>query len=206
MSLPSFDTKLCYRGGVLGWVAVQLALAAPAFVWACLSYLASLTCDAYHILLAGNWMLVAALHYLVAVGWNAREGGAPLDACNNNLRAMPDLAVWLLVHYALLAEVHRRLTYAPATWYGLACTLAHLVLPPAVLLWTHNTRPLYALAGAGLGLASGALFCALLLCVLLPALGGLTAARLAAEHDAAQPQLYFQTPPPRSANAQARNV
>jgi len=172
MSLLSDDIRLCYRAGGLGWAAVQLALAAPAALWAGLSYMASITRDAYHILLAANWALVVALHYLVAAGWNAREGGAPTAACNNNLRAMPDLTVWLLVHYAVLGEVHRRIIGVRASWLGAASTVAHLVLPPAVLLWTDNTRPLYALAGAGLGLASGALFCAALVGVLLPALVG----------------------------------
>lgn len=163
--------ELCYPAGLAGWAAMQWAVATPLFLWA--AAYGSYRQWGYRAALSANWALVVALHYLVAVGWDARQGGAPLAECNNNLRAMPDKAMWLLLHYLVLEEISRRWRREPLSWFGVASTLVHLVLVPAALLWTRNTRPLYALAGAGLGVASAALCGAVLVVVVAPALAEL---------------------------------
>lgn len=158
---------LCYRGGFLGWLAVWTAIGTPRFLWAGLSWMSSHSLDLYWLLLASGWLLVTALQFVVATFWLDRHEHTALE-CNNDLRAMPDLSVWLLLHYLATIGAHEFAYGEWPGWWTLAWRVVYIVGVPGVLLWSRNTKWLYALAGAGFGLASGLLFAALLLVLWLP--------------------------------------
>lgn len=163
---------LCYKGGMLGWALVRTAVGLPALLWAGVSYSSTTERTLDWTLLAAGWPLVVALQYMAASFWLDRHAHTALPGlkCNNDIRAMPDLSMWLLAHYVVVMCVHELVA---ARWPGLwghLRRLLYLVAVPAVLVWSGNTTVPYALAGAGFGAATGLICAALLVAVWLPRL------------------------------------
>lgn len=168
MTVPDSDVVVvCYQWGFVGWLLVSAALTWGRGLWLGAAWYACRAGRLYWIALAATGVASWALQYTVAT--LMLRGAPPYPACNNNVRAAPDLAVWLLYHYWTLAIVHeayhRRLL---VSWLRTARRVAEAVGVPLILVLTGNTTWAYAAEGAGFGVAMGALSALLLLALWTP--------------------------------------
>jgi hypothetical protein len=172
MAVPSTDVvAICYQWGFFGWLLVSAALGWGRGLWLGATWYACRAGQLYWIALAATGAASWALQYTVAT--LLLRGEPPYPACNNNIRAAPDLAVWLLYHYWTLAIVHDayhgRLL---ASWLRTVRRIAEAVCVPLILVYTGNTTWAYAAEGAGFGVAMGVLSALLLLALWMPRMSG----------------------------------
>ena len=193
MAVPDSDVVLiCYQWGFFGWLLVSAALVWGRGLWLGAAWFACRAGQLHVLALAATGVASWALQYTVAT--LLLHGTPPYPACNNNVRAAPDLAVWLLYHYWTLATAHELYVGRVAwSWLRAARRLAEIILVPVVLVLSGNTTWAYAAAGAGFGVAVGILSALLLLVLWAPRFATLAPLiRWAGvTHDPADPALAF---------------
>lgn len=168
MGFSTDEVRICYQWGFLGWALVYAALTWGRGLWLGAAWYACRAGELYWLLVAATGLASWAVQYAVASA--LLSGAPPYPACNNNVRASPDLAVWLLFHYTTLAVVHEGAVGRFPGWGVAGRRLAACIAVPGVLIATGNTTWAYAAIGAGFGVALGLLASALLLVVWAPRL------------------------------------
>jgi len=171
MAVPTGDVVLiCYQWGFAGWMLVMLALSWGRGLWTGATWYACHSGRLHVMMMAATGVASMALQYAVAT--LLLHGPTPYPACNNNPRAFPDMAVWLLYHYWALSAAHELYVgHVGWSWLRSVRRAAVLVGVPAVLVVTGNTTWTYAAAGAGFGTAMGLLSAVLLLVLWAPRMG-----------------------------------
>ena len=168
MTVPDSDVVVvCYQWGFVGWCLVSFALTWSRGLWLGASWYACRAGQLYWLFLVLTGIASWALQYTVAT--LLLHGAPPYPACNNNVRASPDLAVWLLYHYWTLAVIHDAYNGRMlASWLRTGRRILEGVAVPVILVLTGNTTWTYAAEGAAFGVAMGLLSALLLLLVWLP--------------------------------------
>jgi hypothetical protein len=163
-----YEVSLCYTGGFLGWLVLVFTIGIPYIIWGGLAWLSWVTWDVYWTLLSLGSAQVIATQYLVSTLWFDKMQKSPDSTCNNNIRALPDLLVWLTAHYIVVMFAHDFAVRRPLRLWMVLQRAAALAVVIVVLVLMHNTTVAYAFVGVGFGVATGVLFSVLLLVVWVP--------------------------------------
>lgn len=164
---PAADVaSVCYAWGYVGWALVWMALSSGKSMWLSLGWLASRTQELYF------WAVCATGAFSFTAQWILSTlvflSPGELPSCSSNIRAAPDLTVWLLWHFWVLAFAHERFFAVEWSWWVAARRVLCAVLVPVVLVLSGNSRWEYVGVGAACGLGAGVLCAALCLFVWLP--------------------------------------
>lgn len=166
-TMQTDEVRICFEWGFLGWALVSAALTWGRGLWLGLSWYAVRVGELYWLMATATGIASWAAQYVVATV--LLDGTPPFPECNNNIRAAPDLAVWLLYHYWTLTVVHERYVgIVWASWWTCIYRVAVGVAIPVILVVTGNTTWAYAAYGVGFGVAMGLLSAVLLTVVWAP--------------------------------------
>jgi hypothetical protein len=145
------------------WFAIGVGRSLWAGVW----WYAIRAVDLHLMLVSATSVLAMVLQYSAAAYLFAQPTRDDA-ACNNNVRAAPDLSVWLLAQYLTIAEVHDRWAGVQWSWPVVAYRVVIGVGAPLTLVLTANTTWAWAAEGVAFGVATALIAVAVLLTVVEP--------------------------------------